>query len=132
MHQTNESSFYKLPTMATKKKPVPPTHKQQIPASKPQENSSQPKVQTYPVSKSKQAHAGSSLDFAFGKINYIIMLGGLLLIAIGFILMIGGGSKDPKVFDEGIFNTTRLTVSPIFILLGFAVEIVAILKKPRD
>jgi hypothetical protein len=119
--------------MATKKKPIPATQKQQVSMNKPVENINQPKTQPTPVSysKNKTSDAGT-LDFAFGKLNYILMLGGIVLIALGFILMMGGGSKDPKVFDPAIFNTTRLTVSPILILLGFAVEIVAILKKPRS
>ncbi|MBK7213789.1 MAG: DUF3098 domain-containing protein [Bacteroidales bacterium] len=72
------------------------------------------------------------LDFAFGKENYIIMLIGLGLIALGFILMVGGGSSDPKVFNEEIFNFQRITLAPILILAGFVVELYAIMKKPRD
>lgn len=119
--------------MVTKKKPVPALHKQQVPVKKTAENTTPSKVQsTYPVSKSKTPASTGTLDFAFGKINYIIMLAGLVLMAIGYIVMIGGGSKDPAVFDDAIFNSTRLTVAPILILLGFAVEIYAILKKPRN
>ncbi|MFT4682163.1 MAG: putative membrane protein YqhA, partial [Flavobacteriales bacterium] len=44
----------------------------------------------------------------------------------------GGGSEDPNVFSEEIFSTRRITVAPIVILLGFAVEIFAIMKKPKD
>jgi hypothetical protein len=71
-------------------------------------------------------------DFAFGKENYRLMLIGLALIAIGFILMIGGGSKDPSQFNPDIFNFQRLTLAPILILAGFVVEIFAIMKKPKD
>lgn len=119
--------------MAIKKKPVPATQKQQVSVNKPVENIIQPKAQPTPVSyaKSKTAEP-ATLDFAFGKLNYILMLGGIVLIALGFILMMGGGSEDPTVFDNAIFNIQRLTVAPILILLGFAVEIVAILKKPRS
>lgn len=70
--------------------------------------------------------------FAFGKINYILMLVGVGLIILGFILMTGGGSKDPNVFNEEMFNFRRLTLAPILILLGFGVEIVAIMKRPKD
>ena len=70
--------------------------------------------------------------FAFGKENYILMLTGVVLIILGFILMTGGGSKDPNVFNEEMFNFRRLTLAPILILIGFAVEIVAIMKKPKD
>ena len=71
-------------------------------------------------------------QFAFGKENYILVLVGLALIAIGFFLMAGGGSDDPNVFSEEIFSTRRITVAPIVILLGFTVEIFAIMKKPKD
>ena len=70
--------------------------------------------------------------FAFGKENYILMLTGVVLIILGFILMTGGGSKDPNVFNEEMFNFRRLTLAPIMILVGFAIEIVAIMKKPKD
>ena len=70
--------------------------------------------------------------FAFGKINYILMLTGVGLIILGFILMTGGGSKDPNVFNEEMFNFRRLTLAPILVLLGFGVEIVAIMKRPKD
>ncbi|MDY0286104.1 MAG: DUF3098 domain-containing protein [Bacteroidia bacterium] len=70
--------------------------------------------------------------FAFGKENYRIMFIGLGLIALGFLLMIGGGSDDPQVFNEAIFSTRRLTVAPILILSGFVTEIVAIMWKPKN
>lgn len=70
--------------------------------------------------------------FAFGKENYRLLLIGLGLIVLGFLLMIGGGSKDPNVFSHDIFNFRRLTLAPILILAGYVVEIFAIMKKPRD
>lgn len=71
-------------------------------------------------------------DFAFGRENYIIMLIGLAFIVIGFILMAGGGSEDPNVFNPEIFSTRRITVAPIVVLTGFIIEIVAIMYKPRN
>ena len=71
-------------------------------------------------------------DFAFAKENYRLMLIGLAFIAIGFILMIGGGSKDPSVFNPEIFSFRRITLAPILILAGFVIEIFAIMKKPKD
>lgn len=65
----------------------------------------------------------------FTKMNYILVLVGIALIALGMILMIGGGSSDPDVFNEKMFNFQRLTLSPILILCGFVVEIVAIFWK---
>ena len=68
----------------------------------------------------------------FNKGNYILMLAGLALLAIGFILMAGGKSTDPKVFDpKVVYSTTRITVAPILIILGFIIEVVAIMKKPK-
>ena len=71
-------------------------------------------------------------DFAFGRENYRLMLIGLALIALGFILMIGGGSEDPNQFNPDIFSFRRITLAPILILAGFIVEIFAIMKKPKD
>ena len=68
----------------------------------------------------------------FGRQNYIIVLIGLALIALGFILMIGGGSTDPDVFNEKMFNFQRLTLAPILVLAGFVVEIVAIFWKGKN
>ena len=67
----------------------------------------------------------------FGRSNYIWMLIGLAFLIVGFLLMIGGGSDDPDVFNEGMFNFRRLTLSPILILIGFGIQFIAILKKPK-
>jgi membrane-bound ClpP family serine protease len=79
------------------------------------------------MAKEKQA-----ADFAFGKVNYTIMLIGIGLILLGFILMAGGGTKDPNEFSEAIFNTQRITIAPILVLSGFVLEIYAIVKKSKD
>jgi hypothetical protein len=71
-------------------------------------------------------------EFAFGKENYRLMLIGLAFIVVGFLLMIGGGSDDPKVFNPEIFSFRRLTLSPILILAGYVIEIFAIMKKPKN
>ena len=68
----------------------------------------------------------------FGRMNYILVLIGIALIALGFILMIGGGSSDPDVFNEQMFNFRRLTLAPILVLAGFVVEIVAIFWKGKN
>ena len=67
----------------------------------------------------------------FGKQNYIIVLTGIALLAIGFILMLGGGSNDPDVFNEKMFDFQHITLSTILILAGFVVEIVAIFWKKK-
>jgi uncharacterized membrane protein len=70
--------------------------------------------------------------FMFTKTNYQIMIGGLLLIAIGFILMSGGRSEDPHVFNyEEIYSFRRITLAPILVILGFLTEIVAIMWLPK-
>ena len=68
----------------------------------------------------------------FGKQNFIIVLIGIALIALGFILMIGGGSNDPDVFNEKMFDFQHITLAPILVLLGFVVEIVAIFWTSLD
>ncbi len=68
----------------------------------------------------------------FGKENYMWMLGGLVVLALGFILMAGGKSSDPNVFKaDEVYSTTRITIAPILIIAGFVIEIVAIMKKPK-
>lgn len=71
-------------------------------------------------------------DLAFGKENYILLLVGLAFIVTGFFLMAGGGSDDPNVFSEEIFSFRRITLAPIIVITGFVIEIVAIMKKPKD
>ena len=68
----------------------------------------------------------------FGRENYILMLVGIAVLALGFFLMSGGKSPDPKVFDEKeVYSTTRITIAPILIIAGFIIEIVAIMRKPK-
>ncbi len=66
-----------------------------------------------------------------GLVNYKLMLLGLGVIILGFILMAGGGSDDPDVFNEAMFSWRRITLAPVLVLAGFAFEIYAILKKPK-
>lgn len=68
----------------------------------------------------------------FGRDNYLWVLIGIAFLLIGFLLMIGGGSDNPDVFNEAIFNFRRLTLAPILVLAGFGIEIYAIMKKPKD
>lgn len=70
--------------------------------------------------------------FALGKKNYKLLLIGFAIIVVGFLLMIGGGSKDPNVFNNEIFSFRRITLAPIVILFGFVFEIYAIMKKPSE
>ncbi len=68
----------------------------------------------------------------FSKQNYIIVLIGLALLALGFVLMLGGGSTDPDVFNEKMFDFQRITLSTILVLAGFIVEIVAIFWRKKQ
>jgi len=70
--------------------------------------------------------------FAFGPTNYKIMIAGIVVVLIGFLLMVGGGSKDPNVFNPEIFSTQRITIAPIVVLIGFAIEVFAIVYKPKN
>jgi hypothetical protein len=107
--------------MDKNKKPVSPV-KGAHPTSKTAANPAQKNV---PVPQ-------KSMDFAFSKENYRLMLIGLAFIVIGYILMIGGGSKDPNDFSPAIFDFQRITLAPILILAGYVIEIFAIMKKPKD
>ncbi len=70
-------------------------------------------------------------EFLFGKANYIVLLIGLAIIALGFLLMSGGGSDDPNVFSEEIFSFRRIRLAPTIVLAGFAVVIYSIFKKNK-
>lgn len=71
------------------------------------------------------------VTFAFTRQNYRLLIIGIVLIVLGLLLMIGGGSNDPTVFSYKIFNFRHLTLAPILILAGFIVEIFAIMKRPK-
>lgn len=80
---------------------------------------------------SKENKNPFNFPILFDKQNYLLMGVGLLVLIIGFFLMSGGKSADPNVFDESqIYSFRRITLAPIVILLGFAIEAYAILKKP--
>lgn len=70
-------------------------------------------------------------EFLFDKINYKILLIGIGVVTLGFILMAGGGSEDPNVFNEDIFNFRRIRLAPTTVLIGFGITIYAILKNPK-
>ena len=78
--------------------------------------------------KNNKQNVGS--QFAFHKENYKFLFLGLILLIIGFVLMIGGGSDDPTKFSDAIFDSQRLTIAPLLLIAGFTVEMWAILKRP--
>ena len=83
------------------------------------------------MNKNKKPLHKQDLNFVFEKKNYIVMGIGLAVIALGFILMAGGGSDDPNVFNPEIYNVRRIRIAPALVLLGFAIEVYAILLNPR-
>lgn len=70
--------------------------------------------------------------FAFDKNNYKWLLICIAFLFVGFLLMIGGGSDDPDVFNYGMFDFQRLTLSPILLFIGYIIGIYAIMKKPKS
>ena len=74
----------------------------------------------------------SSENFVFSKQNIMMIIAGLAITLIGFVLMIGGGSADPNVFNEKeIFSFTRITLAPILVIGGYGVVIYGIMKKKK-
>ena len=69
--------------------------------------------------------------FLFDKSNYKYVIIGILFIILGFILMSGGGSDNPDVFSEEIYSFRRIRVAPALILIGFGIQVYAILKSPK-
>ncbi|WP_026715410.1 DUF3098 domain-containing protein [Flavobacterium daejeonense] len=68
-------------------------------------------------------------EFLFDKVNYKILLIGIGVIALGFILMSGGGSDNPKVYSDAIFDFRRIRLAPTTVLIGFGITIYSIFKK---
>ena len=74
----------------------------------------------------------SDTTLVFGKKNYLVMLAGLVLIALGYILMSGGGSDDPNVFNPEIFSFRRIRLAPLLIIIGFVIQVVAIFTPNKS
>lgn len=81
--------------------------------------------------KKRKEEAKKSGAFVFEKANYKYMLIGLGFIVLGFILMAGGGSDDPNVFNPEIYSWRRIRLAPALILIGFGFEVYAILLNPK-
>ena len=72
-------------------------------------------------------------DMAFDRTNYKLLLIGIGIVILGFVLMSGGGSGDPEVFNaKELFSARRITVAPIVCLIGYSFVIYAIMRKPRN
>lgn len=70
-------------------------------------------------------------EFLFGKRNYVIMLIGIAFIGLGFVLMAGGGSDNPEIFNPEIYNFRRIRLAPTLVIIGLGIEIYAIMTKPK-
>lgn len=71
-------------------------------------------------------------EIPFKKQNYMILIAGVVLVALGFLLMMGGGSEDPNTFNkEELFSHRRITLAPAMVILGYLVVLYGILKKPK-
>lgn len=70
-------------------------------------------------------------NFAFDKVNFILLAIGMIVVIIGFVLMSGGGSTE-EAYDPSIFSPMRIKVAPVVCLLGFVSMIYAIIRKPKD
>ena len=70
-------------------------------------------------------------EFIFQKKNYMFMFIGIAFIALGFMLMSGGGSDDPNVFNDDIYNFRRIRLAPTLVLIGLGIEVYAILLNPH-
>lgn len=71
------------------------------------------------------------IQFVFERKNYMILIGSLLLIILGYILLAGGGSKDPNQFSYALFSTQRMVTAPIILMLGYVGIAVAIMYKEK-
>lgn len=82
------------------------------------------------ISTKEEQHAQKQ-EFLFDGINYKILLIGIGVIALGFILMSGGGSDNPNVFNEDVFSFRRIRLAPTTVLIGFGITIYSIFKKSK-
>ncbi len=80
----------------------------------------------------KKKEPAKSFDFPFARENYRLLITGVVIIVAGFILMIGGGSDDPEVFNPEIFSFRRITLAPLVAVFGFVFIVYAIMKKPKE
>ncbi len=77
----------------------------------------------------KEAPLTDKADFAFGKENYRLFIAAIVVIIVGYALMSGGKTTDPKIFNEEIFSFRRITLAPIVVLAGYVLGVYAIVKK---
>lgn len=83
------------------------------------------------MSKKNKNDEKPSKEFIFQKKNYLFLFIGIAFIALGFILMSGGGSDNPNVFNPDIYNFRRIRLAPTLVLIGLGIQVYAILLKPN-
>ena len=83
------------------------------------------------MSKNNKNGQKPTKEFVFQKKNYLFLFIGIAFIALGFILMSGGGSDDPEVFNPEIYNFRRIRLAPTLILIGLGIQVYAILLNPN-
>jgi membrane-bound ClpP family serine protease len=88
-------------------------------------------VKTKKITVSNKKETEENVTFALNKENYTLLAIGFAVIIIGFILMVGGKSTNPNVFNPEVFSFRRITLAPIVVMAGFLFEIYAIMKKPK-
>ena len=70
-------------------------------------------------------------NFAFDKVNFILLAVSMVVVIIGFVLLSGGGSTE-EAYDPSIFSPMRIKVAPVVCLIGFLSMVYAIIRKPKD
>ncbi len=88
-------------------------------------------MDNYMVKVQKNRDGERESGMALGRRNYVLMLIGLGVVVVGFLLMSGGGSDEAAVFNEAMFNFRRITLAPIVVIAGFALEVYAIMWRPK-
>lgn len=88
-------------------------------------------MEQYEATAQQNATVSDKKNYAFGKMNFILMAVSMLIVIIGFILM-SGASSDETEFNEGIFSTMRIKVAPVVCFIGFVSMIYAIVHKTKD
>lgn len=71
-------------------------------------------------------------NFSLSQKNVRFVLIGMIVMVAGYILMIGGGSSDPATFNPAIFDFRRLVISPLLVIIGIVIIILAIMRRPKD
>ncbi|MBS1622615.1 MAG: DUF3098 domain-containing protein [Bacteroidetes bacterium] len=98
---------------------------------KPQVKTKAPVASPAAAPASKPKKAVSDLPFLFDRTNYMIMGAGVAVIIVGFLLMTGAANDNPAVFNaDEIYSFRRITLAPVVVMIGFLIEVYAILKRP--